>query len=84
LRFQPDSKSRKAIGCQEFYRTYQVGYPVRNFIVPIRLDTQSGDEGEMIIGVSPTALGRSVRSELKGVLKKIQDEENATAFLLIQ
>src|ERR1700722_6595118 len=26
INLQPDSKSRKAIGCQEFYRTYQVGY----------------------------------------------------------
>lgn len=42
----------------------------------------SGDEGEIVMGISPTALGRSVRSELKGVLKKIHDEENATSFFI--
>jgi len=49
------------------------------YFFPLR---HSGDEGEMIIGVSPTALGRSVRNELKGVLKKIQDQENATTFFI--
>lgn len=38
---------------------------------------QSGDEDEMIACVSPTALGRSVRNELKGALKKIEDANNA-------
>ncbi len=49
------------------------------YFFPLR---HSGDEGEVIIGISPTALGRSVRSELKGLLKKIQDEENATIFFI--
>lgn len=47
------------------------------YFIPLR---NSGDEGEMMVGISPTALGRSVRSELQGVLKKIQDENNAIAF----
>ncbi len=47
------------------------------YFIPLR---PTGDEGEMMVGISPTALGRSVRSELQGVLKKIQDENNAIAF----
>ncbi|HWZ22787.1 MAG TPA: DUF4062 domain-containing protein [Cytophagaceae bacterium] len=47
------------------------------YFSPLR---HSGDEGEMIIGISPTALGRSVRNELQGALKKINDENNAITF----
>lgn len=36
-----------------------------------------GEVGETIVGISPTALGHSVRNELKGALKKIDDENNA-------
>jgi len=35
------------------------------------------DDGETIVGISPTALGHSVRNELKGALKRIDDEKNA-------
>jgi hypothetical protein len=47
------------------------------YFVPLR---HTGDEGEIMMGISPTALGRSVRFELQGALKKIKDENNAIGF----
>ncbi len=47
------------------------------YFFPLR---PSGDEGEMVMGISPTALGRSIRSELLDLLKKIEDEDKAVAF----
>ena len=55
---------------QNYSNEFVYSFPLRH----------SGDEGEIIMGISPTALGRSVRSELKELVKKIQDEENAIAF----
>ena len=43
------------------------------FFTPIR---HSGDEGEMIIGISPTALGKAVRNELIDIRNNIGQEKN--------
>lgn len=42
------------------------------YFQPLR---HSGDEGEIIVGISPTALGKSVRKELEDILKSINENE---------